>query len=123
MSDMTGNDIIDIDIEEIAAAIDGSIRDASVEDERLHRRELRKQRRAKARGYEDMLIQRDAIAARANRLVRRGDALVIAIENFLDALSDEDTEVEVLNSLRMRLGDAVDEFDCEVGNLNGGEEE
>jgi hypothetical protein len=127
---MSRNDIIDIDINEIAASIDEASdgraercrRDAIRADDRLARRELRKQRRARARGYEDMLIQRDAIASRANRLVATGDALVVAIEAFLDGLS-EDTEPQALSDLRRSVGDAVDDFDCVVGNLKGGDDE
>ena len=125
-SDMT-DDNIDISIngqtiDEAGAEIEAKIASRSLDnDERIERREARKLRRARARGWEDMLIQRDAALSRVRRLTRAGDDMVVCIEKFLDALS-EGEDSEVMHNLRVALGDAIDDFDCEVGNL-GGEDE
>lgn len=125
-SDMN-DDTIDIridgqTIDEAGAAIEARIASRSLDDEeRIERREARKLRRARARGWEDMLIQRDAALSRVRRLTRAGDSMVVSIEMFLDALS-EGEDSEVIHRLRTALGDAIDDFDCEVGNL-GGEDE
>ena len=98
-------------IDEVGAEID-----ARSEVDKHIRKEARKQRRQKARGYDTMLIQRDAAISRANKMVRVSNDLLCDIENYFEALDANASNIQ-MQGLRRKIFDSVDDVDYAIGGV------
>jgi hypothetical protein len=96
-------------IDEVGAEID-----ARVAADKTLRKEARKQRRHKARGYDTMLIQRDSAISRTNKMVRVSNDLLLDIENYFQALDDNASNIK-MQDLRRKIFDSVDDMDYAIG--------
>tara|TARA_B110000495_G_C22897296_1_gene523539 strand:+ start:473 stop:886 length:414 start_codon:yes stop_codon:yes gene_type:complete len=88
---------------------------------RAERKDARKLRREKARGWDDMLLQRDSAISRANGMTRGSNDLIWAMEGYFNAidasLRGEEVDAEAVATWRRHCGNAMDDLDYILGGV------